>query len=75
MPGGESHTTTTFGRTEVITKVLSWIPSYYPLWARDDLQGSGGGLISPRSNSDAPEYPRIFCLFFCFKKHRLRGDI
>lgn len=39
MPGGESHTTTTFGRTEVITKVLSWIPSYNLLWARDDLQG------------------------------------
>lgn len=38
MPGGESHTTT-FGRTEVITKVLSWIPSYNLLWARDDLQG------------------------------------
>lgn len=63
MPGGESHTTTTFGRTEVITKVLSWIPYYNLLWARDDLQGSGEGLISPRSNSDAPEDPRIFCLF------------
>lgn len=71
MPGGESHTTTTFGRTEVITKVLSWIPYYNLLWARDDLQGRGEGLILPRSNSDAPEHPRIFC----FKKHRLRGDI